>query len=1073
MTPEHWQQIDNLFQEALQRPFDERSALLDEACLDEESRKEVESMISFYQQAGNFLEVPVFEAAATLFLEDRDEPLTGMTIGPYKVGAQIGAGGMGEVYLAEDTQLDRKVAIKFLPLDLEADEQAKMRLIREAKAAAKLDHPNICATYEVAEEDSLSFIVMQYVEGETLALRIQHKPLELCDALDVVVQVADSLVEAHSHGIIHRDIKPQNIMLTPKGQVKVLDFGLAKMIEPAEAAQSEARTNRQLSMPGMIIGTAPYMSPEQAKGAQVDARSDLFSLGVVLYECVAGSPPFSGVTSMDVCAQVILVDPPPPSHLNPHVPPDLDAVTLMALAKEPAARYQSAGDLLEDLRAVRASLGTKAESSILTARLKAHATSAGRQTTLSRVLERPPLFIIATVIVLALAFWAFYRVPPRGQVAPHQPAPEALSWYDQGTTALRNGAYYESSLALQQAINTDNEFALAHARLAEVWAEMDYDGKANYEILRARSLVRDLSLLQPADALYLQAVTYLVAREFTSAIESYKEIARQAQDDEKAFAYLDLGRAYERDDQIDMAIENYQIAAKFAPESPGVSLRLASLYGWKREIAKAEAEFGKAEKLCKAKGNSGGIIEVLYRRGELFISLEKLAQARPQLEEALAMAVTYDSKSQRIKSLLQLSRVSYLGGKIALAQQYATEARVLAQANRMDNPYTQALIELGSALLYGGDYGKAESYFAQALESAKANKATRLEARSLLSLGNTRLVQHDADGGLPYVEQALAIYQQGGYRKEASRALMLLARAKNLKGDYAAALQAYEQQLEIADRIGDESQVARAHAEIGNMLNLRERYPEALRHIDESIAKYVSLDNQQNAGYCFADRCDALWRLGRYEEAREALRQAHSIADEPDGRNKQLLAKICLIETHLTLSERRFPQAIEKARQALALDEETEEAINVKYALGLAEALSSEKRQGVRTCAEAVEMARRAKDGRMLPDALLALAEAMLESGDWQGALANALEAQRILAPAGRQESEWRAWLVAGRASQQAGDGASARDYLSRADNMLESLEVLWGAESYNLYLTRPDVQHYRDSLRQTLDVNR
>ncbi len=1071
MTPEHWQQIDHLFQEVLQRPFDEHPALLDKACLDEESRKEVESLISFYQQAGSFLEVPVFEAAAKMFFEDRAESLTGMTIGLYKIGEQLGAGGMGEVYLAEDTRLDRKVAIKFLPVDLEADEQARMRLIREAKAAAKLDHPNICATYEVAEEDSRSFIVMQYVEGETLAAKIEREPLELGDALDVVAQVADSLAAAHSCGIIHRDIKPQNIMLTPKGQVKVLDFGLAKIIKLPETVQSEAQTYSQLLMPGMILGTAPYMSPEQAKGAQVDARSDLFSLGAMLYECIAGSPPFSGITSMDVCAHVILVDPPPPSHLNPHVPPDLDAVTLMALAKEPAARYQSAGDLLEDLRAVRAALDTKVQSPTVTARLKAR----GSQTTLSKVSQRPRVFLIALVLVLVLALtlWAFYEVPPQGRAALHQPAPEALSWYDQGTTALRNGAYYESSLALQQATAIDNEFALAHARLAEAWAEMDYDGKANYEILRARSLVHDLSLLEPADALYLQAVTYLVAREFTAAIESYKEIARQARDDERAFAYLDLGRAYEKDDQIDLAIESYHMAVGFAPESPGAILRMASLYGWKREIAKAEAEFEKAERLYKAKGNSEGVIEVLCRRGELFISFEKLGQARSQLEEALAMAVAYDNKSQQIKTLLRLSRVSYLGGKIALAQQYATEARVLAQTNRMDNPYTQGLIELGNSHLYGGDYGKAESYFTQALESAKANKATRLEARSLLSLGNARVVQHDADGGLPYIEQALAMYQQGGYRKEASLALMLFARAKALKGDYAAALEAYEQQLEVATRIGDESQVARAHAEIGNMLNLRERYPEALPHLDESIAKYFSLGNHPKAGYCLADRCDALWRLGRYEEARESLMQAYSIADQPDGKNKQLLAKVCLIETHLTLSERRFLQAREKAGQALALDEETEEAINAKYALGLAEALSREKRQGVQTCAEAVKMARRAHDGRMLPDALLAHAEAMLESGDWQGALTNALEAQSILAPTGRRESEWRAWLIAGRASQQAGDESKARDYLSRAGNLLESLDALWGTESYNLYLTRPDVQHYRDSLRQVLNVNR
>lgn len=197
----------------------------------------------------------------------KDAPaIAGTTISHYRVITKLGAGAMGEVYLAEDTLLDRKVAIKFLPTKSTADEQAKKRLVREARAAAKLDHQNICSIYEVAEEDGQSFIVMQYVEGETLATRIQRKPLELRESVDIAVQVADGLSEAHSRGIIHRDIKSQNIMVNARGQAKVMDFGLAKIIEQRSLIESDAETESLLTAPGMIVGTVPYMSPEQVRG---------------------------------------------------------------------------------------------------------------------------------------------------------------------------------------------------------------------------------------------------------------------------------------------------------------------------------------------------------------------------------------------------------------------------------------------------------------------------------------------------------------------------------------------------------------------------------------------------------------------------------------------------------------------------------------------------------------------------------------------------------------------------------------------------------------------------------------
>jgi serine/threonine protein kinase len=217
--------------------------------------------------------------------------LASQVISHYRLIKKLGAGGMGEVYLAEDIGLERKVAIKLLPAAYMGDELARKRLIREARAAGTLDHPNICPVYEVGTEGDKTFIAMQYVEGVTLHSRIETDPPTLEQAIVISAQVADALVEAHYHGIVHRDIKPQNIMLTDRGRVKVLDFGLAKLVEPVGNAEGE--TLSQLTTVGTAVGTVPYMSPEQVKGERVDVRSDLFSLGVVLYECVTGRRPFT------------------------------------------------------------------------------------------------------------------------------------------------------------------------------------------------------------------------------------------------------------------------------------------------------------------------------------------------------------------------------------------------------------------------------------------------------------------------------------------------------------------------------------------------------------------------------------------------------------------------------------------------------------------------------------------------------------------------------------------------------------------------------------------------------------
>ncbi|MFZ0060993.1 MAG: serine/threonine-protein kinase, partial [Pyrinomonadaceae bacterium] len=283
------------------------------------------------------------------------ELATNTTLSHYRILSKIGAGGMGEVYLAEDTKLHRRVAIKFLPNDSIASEQGNHRLMREAQSAAKLDHPNICAVHEVAEQDGRNFIVMPFVAGETLDIRIKRKSFDVSESLTLAAQIAEALVEAHQHGVIHRDIKPSNIIITPRGQAKVMDFGLAKVASAAAGLKidGEASTQALLTTPGTVLGTVPYMSPEQVHGQTLDARTDIFSFGVVLYEMFTGQHLFAAETPAGTIAAILTKQPAPLSDYFQTCPQELQRIVTKCLEKDRDLRYQTMRDVAIDLESVR------------------------------------------------------------------------------------------------------------------------------------------------------------------------------------------------------------------------------------------------------------------------------------------------------------------------------------------------------------------------------------------------------------------------------------------------------------------------------------------------------------------------------------------------------------------------------------------------------------------------------------------------------------------------------------------------------------------------------------------------
>lgn len=353
MNPDQWLQIDNLFQAAVELPPEERPAFLEEACQgDEELRRAVESMLASDELAGSFIEAPAVAMAAAILVEDNTESLVGRNFSHYRIESLLGKGGMGEVWLAQDTKLGRNVALKLLPANLTRDSERLRRFKQEARAASALNQPNIITIHEIGQADGRHFIVTEFIDGQTLRDKLKDGRLKLNGALDMTMQIAAALAAAHAKGIVHRDVKPENVMVRRDGLLKVLDFGLAKLTEAASPV-----VDSQASMPArnsteaeMVMGTPRYMSPEQARGEKVDARTDIFTLGVMLYEMVAGHAPFAGPTTNDLIAAILKDEPSPLTSFVPHAPPELERIVGKALRKNREERYQNADDLLTDLK---------------------------------------------------------------------------------------------------------------------------------------------------------------------------------------------------------------------------------------------------------------------------------------------------------------------------------------------------------------------------------------------------------------------------------------------------------------------------------------------------------------------------------------------------------------------------------------------------------------------------------------------------------------------------------------------------------------------------------------------------
>lgn len=403
MKPERWRQIEEIYYRAQQRPVGERPAFLDDACgADEELRRQVESLLRADDEAETFLTTPAMNLAAQMIADEQTRSLAGKRISHYEVVEWIGAGGMGEVYRARDIRLNREVAIKVLPEHMSQNAEALARFEREARAVAALSHPNILAIHDFGNEQGVCYAVTELLEGETLRERLSRSALSWREAVEITVAVADGLSAAHAKEIIHRDLKPENIFVTRDGRVKVLDFGLARVkAASVTSVDATAPAVPSITGPGVVMGTVGYMSPEQVRGEKVEATSDIFSLGCVLYEMLAGRRAFAGETSAERLAAILRDEPPRLADAGKEVPQELERVITRCLKKKAEERYLSARDLAADLKAMLSGAEIHLSAPTRTMR-NVHST----------------IWIAAALLILfavALTYWLTWSSQPAGQ----------------------------------------------------------------------------------------------------------------------------------------------------------------------------------------------------------------------------------------------------------------------------------------------------------------------------------------------------------------------------------------------------------------------------------------------------------------------------------------------------------------------------------------------------------------------------------------------------------------------------------------------------------------------------------
>ena len=725
-------------------------------------------------------------------------------LGRFRITRLLGKGGMGQVFEAEDLQLGR-IALKTIRPDIANSPQAFDRFRREVQLARKVSGPQVCRIHELFvlpasdQTAATAFLTMEYLDGVTLAGRLERSgPLPRSEALGVALGICDALRAIHQHGIVHRDLKSANIMLCKRdGEMAavVMDFGLA-FHELGEEAASEASTATVISAGtaiGAIAGTPAYMAPEQFEGRPVSPATDIYALGVVLYEMLTGRQPYAADTPMGAAIRRAR-RPERASSVQRKLPRHWDRVIERCLEFEPEKRFASAEQAAKALRAGPLDLQNLAA-------------------------DRPWVLRVAAIVLLALAVWGAFAGWRVSQY--YRPGAEAERWYQSGLASLREASYLKATGELEKATAEDSHFVMAHARLAEAWANLDFDGTAKQEMLIASA---GENHLRPLDHMYLDAIRATMTRDYKGALSRYEKILDRLPEADKAAGYVDLGMAMEHASDPQRALASYAKASQLDKDNPAPWLRAGMLESRQNKVEEANRDFARAEAIYKAEINTEGEAELDYQRGYLANEREADDEANTWLNQALNAAEKIQSPQLEIRALLQLSSVAYHSGHDEQAIALAQRAIQLARDNQLNSWAAEGFVRLASVDLYH-DYSQADEPLQEAFQILKVSPQSRVEAMANLTLASLGNQQHRPQDVLAPAKAALAYYSTNGHFKEAALCSLLIARAQRDLGQRDQAIEAGKDLLDFSKRAGSRELQTKAEELLGSVISSAGKIP--------------------------------------------------------------------------------------------------------------------------------------------------------------------------------------------------------------------------------------------------------
>jgi serine/threonine protein kinase len=1030
MTPELWERLKPLFHEALERDTNQRSAFIDEACgQDSELKSNLKMLLD--SEAETTEVTPAFFVANGYSDGDNTRFQDGETVlGRFRVIRLIGRGGMGEVYEADDLQLGR-VALKTIRGRFERSPDAFIRFRQEVLLARKITGPHICRIHEfflipaTNGHRATAFLTMEYLDGITLANRlVQDRRLPWHEARQVALDLCEGLRTIHAEGIIHRDLKAGNIMLCNQGKSRrtvLMDFGLAMNAEVADRKTGGASSALE---EGGIAGTPEYMAPEQFEGSPVTPATDIYALGVVLNEMVTGVRPYAAQTPIGAAIRRAH-HPAFPSTMEVKVPPYLDRIIERCLEYEPSKRFQSADEVARELRAGSANIRY-----------------------LHR--DRPWVFRAACVLGLILAFWSGMHWWRARQY--YRPSTEALHWYDSGLSALREGNYVKATRALEQATSKEPHFVMAHARLAEAWSELDFQGNSQRELLIAKP---EAYRLPPLDRMYLDAIQATITHDYPRGVSLYRTILTRLPASIKADGYIDLGKAYERAGDPPHAIENYAAAARIDGNNPASFLHTAVLQSRLHHVSEAEKAFQRAESLFSAEMNQEGIAELDYARGYAANDGGKPKEALIILKRSFDEAGAIPSVQLQIRVLTQLSSAASRSDADQQAAEYANQAIRLARENQLDAWAANGLVRLATVQIHQRKFSEAEVSVREALALSRRTQQPRAEALANATLASLLSQKGLTDEVKPPALAAIDYYQKNGYFMPAATLSQLLIRAERDKGNYDEALTSANTFLDLATKSGNSELLWQAEYSIGNVYREMEDYPKALMYFEKAGPLSNSSTNQV---YVAVGTAEVLWKLGRYSESDELLRITPS--------NEQLTIWIAKTRASSLLSRNKYADAISTSQKVLhgtlKLSPEDRNELNMDYLIASTHLGSKTRLQR----AEASGGTSNKIDTPMVSaKKCMVSAELNLWNGKLEDAYVQATDAAAYYASKRQVDSELRSFALAAQSAKKLGRINEYKTYSDKVLDIENQIKQTWGAQAAEAYLSRPDIKLL---LRQT-----